>query len=264
CETFTDCNANGVPDECEADCDADGVPDDCEVDCNANGTPDDCESLTDCNANGVPDECETFTDCDGNGIPDECDPDCDGDGLPDDCETDCNSNGTPDDCETFSDCDGNGVPDECDPDSNGNGVPDACELGTNYCGPAVPNSSGVPALISALGSDVAADNDFSLLATQLPTHRSGYFLSSKTQGFVATPPGSQGNLCLGGQIGRFAKQVQDSGPDGRIALVLDLTDLPPGHQVVQAGETWNFQCWFRDQNPGQTSNFTNGVAVQFQ
>jgi hypothetical protein len=27
------------------------------------------------------------------------------------------------------------------------------------------------------------------------------------------------------------------------------------------GETWSFQAWFRDVNPGVTSNFTDGVAV---
>jgi len=28
-----DCNANGVPDECDEDCSGNGVPDDCELDC---------------------------------------------------------------------------------------------------------------------------------------------------------------------------------------------------------------------------------------
>ena len=63
----TDCNSNGIPDECEADCDSDGVTDDCEItagaaDCNGNGIPDDCEladgSDTDCNGNGTLDSCD--------------------------------------------------------------------------------------------------------------------------------------------------------------------------------------------------------------
>ena len=33
---------------------------------------------------------------------------------------------------------------------------------------------------------------------------------------------------------------------------------------VNAGETWNFTAWFRDVNPNQTSNFTDGLAIQFQ
>ncbi len=57
----SDCNANGVPDECESDCDG-------------NGLPDECDLANDCNSNGVPDACELAGgDCNGNGIPDECD-----------------------------------------------------------------------------------------------------------------------------------------------------------------------------------------------
>ena len=291
CESFTDCDANGVPDECQPDCDADGLPDDCETDCNANGTPDDCESFTDCDANGVPDECqpdcdadglpdacetdcnangtpddcESFSDCNANGIPDDCEADCDADGLPDDCEVDCNANGTPDDCETFDDCDANGVPDECDPDSDGDGTPDACELGTNYCGPAVLNSSGKSAVMDATGSNVVADNDLTLHALDLPTNKFGYFLVSETQGFVAQPPGSQGNLCLSGAIGRYALFVQNSGAAGEFSMQVDLTLLPkPLNVPVLPGETWNWQAWFRDVNPTQTSNFTDGLSITFQ
>ena len=55
-----------------------------------------------------------------------------------------------------------------------------------------------------------------------------------------------------------------SGPNGEFTIQVDLTSIPtsPPHSVV-AGETWNFQAWFRDKNPGSTSNFTNGVAVTF-
>ncbi len=65
-----DCNANGVPDECDI---ADGGS----ADCNGNGVPDECELFTDCNDNGVFDGCDiadgTSADCNENGIPDECD-----------------------------------------------------------------------------------------------------------------------------------------------------------------------------------------------
>ena len=62
-----DCNANAVPDRCDAgstslDCDADHRPDECQADCNASGRPDACDiaglSSPDCNTNGVPDECD--------------------------------------------------------------------------------------------------------------------------------------------------------------------------------------------------------------
>ncbi|MEM7233628.1 MAG: FG-GAP-like repeat-containing protein [Planctomycetota bacterium] len=63
----TDCNENGVPDECDI---ARGTA----FDCDGSGIPDSCEnpaSRFDCNENAVPDSCET--DCDQNGISDECD-----------------------------------------------------------------------------------------------------------------------------------------------------------------------------------------------
>ena len=138
------------------------------------------------------------------------------------------------------------------------------DLGTSYCGPAVPNSSGASAVIRAMGSDVIADNDFHLVAEQLPRNQFGYFLTSMTQDFVANPGGSQGNLCLGGTIGRFAQQVQNSGGAGEFGIQVDLTMLPPPLNVaVQPGETWNFTAWYRDMNPTATSNFTDGRAVLF-
>ncbi|MHC5005318.1 MAG: FG-GAP-like repeat-containing protein, partial [Planctomycetota bacterium] len=58
----SDCNRNGVPDECERDCNGNGVADDCETDCNCNGLDDGVEIAT-----GLAE------DCDGDGVPDECD-----------------------------------------------------------------------------------------------------------------------------------------------------------------------------------------------
>ncbi len=143
---------------------------------------------------------------------------------------------------------------------------DACAIGTNYCGPANRNSTGQAAVIAATGSKVAQANNLTLTATQLPQQRFGYFLNSPTQGFVPFAGGSQGNLCLGTAFGRHLDQIRNSGDAGKFSIKVDLTMLPtPGgpHSVV-AGETWNFQAWFRDKNPGNTSNFTDGVSVLFK
>jgi sugar lactone lactonase YvrE len=116
------------------DCDADGVPDDCQPteDCNGDGWWDVCDLLygvsEDCNANDSPDECDIASgasqDCDQNGVPDECQPDCNENGVADVCDIadgtsqDCNENGIPDECDiadgTSSDLNGNGIPDECE------------------------------------------------------------------------------------------------------------------------------------------------------
>jgi len=141
----------------------------------------------------------------------------------------------------------------------------ATGFGTSYCGPAIANSTGLPARISGSGSEVAADNDVTLFAGDLPPQQFGYFLASQTQDFVTAPGGSMGNLCLGGNIARFTKRVQNSGAGGSFSIKVDLTSIPLSPpQAVQAGETWNFQAWFRDKNPQQTSNFTNGLSVLFK
>ncbi|QDV06273.1 hypothetical protein Poly30_17810 [Planctomycetes bacterium Poly30] len=136
-------------------------------------------------------------------------------------------------------------------------------FGTNYCGPAVPNSSGASGTVRATGSPFVANNDLGLLASALPTSSFGFFIVSSTQGFAANPGGSQGNLCVGGAVGRFIGQIQNSGATGEIAVTVDLTQIPQptGPVVGAAGESWNFQCWFRDANPTITSNFTDAIEV---
>jgi len=121
--TSSDCDVNGVPDECDPDCGTNGIPDDCEGDCDNDGVPDDCEADT--NSNGVPDDCE-IVDCNNNTIDDATD-------IANGTSDDCDANGVPDECENLADCNSNGVADACDissgtsTDANGNGVPDECK-----------------------------------------------------------------------------------------------------------------------------------------
>jgi len=136
-------------------------------------------------------------------------------------------------------------------------------VGQSYCGPANLNSTGMPARVLASGSAVAGDT-LRLIADRLPPQQFGYFLASQTQGFVPNPGGSQGNLCLGGTIARLVAQLGNSGPTGQIVVDVDTSAIPLVPPVsVQPGETWSFQLWFRDKNPGPTSNFTDGVAIAF-
>ena len=57
-----------------------------------------------------------------------------------------------------------------------------------------------------------------------------------------------------------------TGPAGVIDLTLDLTAIPQpaGPTAVLPGETWTFQCWFRDSNPGGTSNLTSAIQITFE
>lgn len=53
-----------------------------------------------------------------------------------------------------------------------------------------------------------------------------------------------------GGIGRYnaSGQVLNTGSAGTFSLVLDLasTPTPTGAVAIMAGDTWNFQCWYRD------------------
>jgi len=138
-------------------------------------------------------------------------------------------------------------------------------LGTNYCS-ATPNSTGVPGSISAQGNPVAAANDFTLVASQLPPGQFGIFVTSRFQGF--TPNVGSGNLCLDGPIGRFQQpsQILQADASGVFSLAIDTGGIPQGNVLVPiaSGDSWSFQAWHRDTTAtGPTSNLTNGLEVVF-
>ncbi|MEZ6015700.1 MAG: hypothetical protein R3F49_11335 [Planctomycetota bacterium] len=159
--------------------------------------------------------------------------------------------------------------DPLDPTFNGAYIYDlSAMLGTSYCGPAVPNSSGASAVISAAGSLVVANNDFTLRAHSLPLNAFAFFITSQTQGNTPMAGGSTGTICLAGAVGRgVGNSIVSSGATGVVSVLADLTAMPQptGSVAVMAGETWNFQCWYRDAVGGSaTSNFSDGLSVTFQ
>ena len=140
-------------------------------------------------------------------------------------------------------------------------------VGRSYCAVAI-NSTGAAGKLEGSGSGSVADNNLTLIATSLPPMAFGFFITSTSQNFVANPGGSEGNLCVGGSIGRYVGpgQIQQADASGAFSLQLDLTNTPQptGTVSISAGETWNFQTWYRDFGiMGSTSNFTNGLEVCF-
>ncbi|MEL6712374.1 MAG: hypothetical protein AAFP86_01290 [Planctomycetota bacterium] len=141
------------------------------------------------------------------------------------------------------------------------------DVGSAYCA-ASANSTGGAATLLATGSDVAAAGDLTLIASGMPAGEFGLFLTSRTQDFVPGLGGtSDGNLCLGGSIGRFVGpgQILSTGTGGTFRLDVDLNALPQGSGAVsgQAGETWSFQAWFRDP-VGLGSNLTRGLEIELR
>ncbi|MCP3916042.1 MAG: hypothetical protein GY711_10840 [bacterium] len=138
-------------------------------------------------------------------------------------------------------------------------------IGQPYC-TANANSTGVPGKLEASGSNSAAAQNVVLMSSCLPLNQFGYYIGSRTQGFIANPGGSQGNLCVLGNQGRYngPGQVLSSGATGTAMLQVGNLDVPtnpfPGEPILP-GDTWNWQMWYRD--IGNTNNFTNGLSITF-
>lgn len=139
-------------------------------------------------------------------------------------------------------------------------------LGGVECAPAAPNSSGTFASLAASGSTVAADGSLVLEAGFLPPGEFVLPLVGSDPAFFTNPGGSQGNLCLGVSIGRFLNALVAADANGRVTVPVDLAAVPQptGPVAVAAGQTWYFQVWYRDRNPGVTSNYTTSLAVTFE
>ena len=131
----------------------------------------------------------------------------------------------------------------------------------NYCIGEV-NSSGLPGAITWGNSTHIEDNNFTIIGQDLPKNKFAYFIMSENQTFIPGAGGSQGNLCVGSPQIRFSAFVLNSGSSGTVSLTPDLYNLPQG-ATFQPGEEWNFQLWYRDNNPSATSNFTDGLTVIF-
>ena len=141
-------------------------------------------------------------------------------------------------------------------------------VGTNFC-TAERNSTGQASTLEASGSSLVVANNLTLRAKRLPPNQFGIFLVGQDPVTQVTPMVSQGNLCLATMIGRYnaVSQIRFSGTAGEFALTLDLIDTPSpiGPFSIQAGETWYFQAWYRDFEPGlgSVSNFTDGLEIEF-
>lgn len=139
-------------------------------------------------------------------------------------------------------------------------------LGLQDCS-ALPNSTGERGWISALGTaDPFGPFGPKTVRTEgMPANQFGYLLCSRDPGSVL-PPGSEGKLCLGGDIGRFVDLVQSTGPDGTMSFLVFPNALPQpgGFEAASAGEVRYFHAWHRDNSAnGTTSNFTNALLVTF-
>lgn len=139
--------------------------------------------------------------------------------------------------------------------------------GETFC-EALPNSTGAPGTLDALGTPLAMTGELMLRARNLPANATSMVIAGLQTQPPAAVTGSSGVLCLAGPISRFARpgEIQDSGAAGAFDFAVDINDLPTptGTVAAMAGQSWAFQVWSRDVVAGNaTSNFTDGALVRF-
>jgi len=133
-----------------------------------------------------------------------------------------------------------------------------CNIGTNYCIGAV-NSSGAGAAISATGSTSLQVNNLTLLTASAPASQFGLFFFGPNQIQIAF---GDGYRCAGGGIVRISP-AQVSTPAGEFSVALDFETMS-FLDSIDAGETHNFQCWFRDPPAGGAGfNLSDGLSLTF-
>ena len=153
-----------------------------------------------------------------------------------------------------------------------NAEPSGAPLGVASCAHGVANSAGRTSFLVANGNadQTAGTYSLRLVARDLPYEQFGYFLASQSVATPMTPIGAQGELCLGGPILRIHPSTAITSQTRMMAWEVDVNNVDsvgpgiPGFDVIQAGQTWNFQAWHRDRNPGPTSNFSEMLSVTFQ
>ncbi|MCA9000418.1 MAG: FG-GAP repeat protein [Planctomycetes bacterium] len=138
-------------------------------------------------------------------------------------------------------------------------------LGYESCAGTV-NSTGVAAGLEVVGTGVADTNWVTLRALDVPASSVGMFLGSQTPLQPISLPNSQGDLCLGGSIYRFndLSQLGFASASGVHEMRLETPAPIAGAAPILAGESWSFQFWYRDRNPGSTTNFSSSRRVQFR
>ena len=136
-----------------------------------------------------------------------------------------------------------------------------CPAPENFCA-GLPNSVGAGASISSAGSTSLAAGDFALTVAGGVPGQFALFFYGPNQ--ISIPFG-EGLRCVGGGIFRLGPPLTfDTG--GTLTRPVDF-DAPPangGPGEIEAGDTWQFQLWYRDPAGGGSGfNLSDGLRVLF-
>ncbi len=142
-----------------------------------------------------------------------------------------------------------------------------CPFGNDDPGAGCANSTGAGALLGGTGSTSVAADDLVLTCSQLPPNKFGTIFRGR---FLLEEPFlfGQGKLCAGPPYWRT--HVFNTGDSGILTSGPGIVaeSLSVGFELVhiQAGDSWTFQCWYRDVPvPGIPFSFntSNAYTVTF-
>ena len=120
---------------------------------------------------------------------------------------------------------------------------------------AVPEVAPVGEVVAIVGTLSLANNNFTLRASNLPNTGFGLFIMAQSAGQSVL---GDGFLCLSGTITRLGVGAISGGV---ASFPVNFT-VAPVSNLIDGGETWRFQAWYRDAG-GAGYNLTNGLAVTF-
>ena len=128
------------------------------------------------------------------------------------------------------------------------------------------NSTGAGAVLAACGSSSIAADNLMLEVTGLPPNAAATLFMGSAQ---ITWPFGDGLRVVGAGAGTLRRfPLQQAGALGDFVSgpgIAASTQAFPTATQIHAGQTWNFQCWYRDAAGacGGTTNLSNGLSVDF-
>ena len=138
----------------------------------------------------------------------------------------------------------------------------SCPCGNDDGGAGCANSTGSGALLAASGTGSLASSDLAFAASGLAAGQFGLFYTGRAQ-LVA--PFGDGLRCVGAgaeSLHRFPVLQANAAGDIVLADVFSSAQASfPG--ALSAGETWNFQTWYRDPGGpcGAAFNLSNALSI---
>jgi hypothetical protein len=133
-----------------------------------------------------------------------------------------------------------------------------CPAVTSYCS-TTPNSAGAGAITTTTGSTSISANDLVLRSDFAPVNKPGIFYYGPNQ--ISAPFGNGLRCVGGGSLGVRRLPPTNSGAAGVFVTAFNHATAPG---TIFAGQTWNFQCWYRDPAAGGANfNLSDAVSVTF-